>query len=344
MAKEEQPKTTSTAMTMAVDHGGMLRPSCLTEAIDLAKMVAHSGMVPKQYEGNVGGVLIAMQMGAEVGLAPLSAVQNIAVINGRPSIWGDAMLALCLAHPTCEDIVEEDHADIAKNGSATCIAKRRGRAPVKRTFSVEDAKKAGLWGKGGPWSQYPNRMLQMRARGFALRDAFPDALRGIISTEEARDITNVVEAKAEWADELSQGTHSFKRNAEPEKAKEPAREKTTPAPVPVPTPIPAPEPEPEPEHDTETGEVADTAAAKCVRVMAAKTTGDLAKLFDGEERKTVKAAIKKRLAELQAERSEREAQNTAPEQLPTPPDDVDQEREDADAPSSSGGEQEPFGW
>jgi hypothetical protein len=54
-------------------------------------------------------------------------------------------------------------------------------------FSVTDAKKAQLWGKGGPWSQYARRMLQMRARGFALRDAFPDVLRGLITAEEAQD-------------------------------------------------------------------------------------------------------------------------------------------------------------
>jgi hypothetical protein len=54
-------------------------------------------------------------------------------------------------------------------------------------FTVADAKKAGLWGKTGPWTQYPKRMLQMRARGFALRDAFPDVLKGLVTAEEAQD-------------------------------------------------------------------------------------------------------------------------------------------------------------
>jgi len=67
------------------------------------------------------------------------------------------------------------------------VAKRKGRKPVETRFSVEDAKRAGLWGKGGPWTAYPKRMLQMRARGFALRDAFPDVLKGMISVEEAQD-------------------------------------------------------------------------------------------------------------------------------------------------------------
>ena len=53
-------------------------------------------------------------------------------------------------------------------------------------FSVEDAKRAGLWGKN-TWASYPRRMLQHRARGFALRSAFADVLKGMISTEELQD-------------------------------------------------------------------------------------------------------------------------------------------------------------
>ncbi len=73
------------------------------------------------------------------------------------------------------------------NPVAVCVAKRKGRKPVIAKFSVEDAKRAGLWGKQGPWQAYPKRMMQMRARGFALRDAFPDALKGLITVEEAQD-------------------------------------------------------------------------------------------------------------------------------------------------------------
>jgi hypothetical protein len=67
------------------------------------------------------------------------------------------------------------------------VAKRKNRTEVISKYSVEDAKRAGLWNKQGPWTQYPKRMLQMRARGFALRDAFPDVLKGLITVEEAQD-------------------------------------------------------------------------------------------------------------------------------------------------------------
>tara|TARA_R110002020_G_scaffold37892_1_gene114463 strand:- start:30 stop:494 length:465 start_codon:yes stop_codon:yes gene_type:complete len=52
------------------------------------------------------------------------------------------------------------------------------------------AKKAKLWGKPGPWTQYPARMLQVRARAMALRDQFADVLSGIHIGEEVRDIPN----------------------------------------------------------------------------------------------------------------------------------------------------------
>jgi hypothetical protein len=87
----------------------------------------------------------------------------------------------------CEFISEAVEGD-GDQMVATCVAKRRGYpAPSAVKFSVADAKKAGLWGKSGPWTQYPKRMLQLRARGFALRDAFPDVLKGLVTAEEAQD-------------------------------------------------------------------------------------------------------------------------------------------------------------
>jgi hypothetical protein len=77
-------------------------------------------------------------------------------------------------------------------GVGKCVIKLRGQPDVVRTFSMDDAKRAGLSGKQGPWTQYPNRMLQLRARGFAVRDAFPDALKGLITAEEAQDIPKTV--------------------------------------------------------------------------------------------------------------------------------------------------------
>ncbi len=161
-------------------------PTSFEEAYRIAKVLAASDLVPKDYRDKPENCLVAMQWGADIGLPGLQALQNIAVINGRPSIWGDAAKALALNSPFCDDIEER----IEGEGDAmvaVCIAKRKGKVATEQRFSVSDAKKAGLWGKQGPWTSYPKRMLQMRARGFALRDAFPDALRGLVLAEEAQD-------------------------------------------------------------------------------------------------------------------------------------------------------------
>ena len=162
-------------------------PATLTEAIQFSDMLASSSMVPKAYQGKPQDILVCVQWGYEMGLAPMQALQNIAVINGKPSVYGDAMMALVQASAVCEDVEEFFEGEGTPNPVAVCIAKRKNRKPVIAKFSVEDAKRAGLWAKQGPWSAYPKRMMQMRARGFALRDAFPDVLKGLISVEEAQD-------------------------------------------------------------------------------------------------------------------------------------------------------------
>ncbi len=162
-------------------------PATFGEAKQFATELASSNLVPKAYAGKPLDILVAIQWGTELGLAPMQSLQNIAVINGKPSVYGDALMALVLANPACEGVEEFIEDDKTSNPVAVCIAHRRGRKPVTARFSVEDAKRAGLWGKQGPWTQYPKRMLQMRARGFALRDSFPDALKGLITVEEAQD-------------------------------------------------------------------------------------------------------------------------------------------------------------
>lgn len=183
LAEYRAPAPTALAPTQPL----ALRPSTLKEALQLADLLARSSFVPKDFRGKAGDVFAAIQMGMELGLAPMQSLQNIAVINGRPSLWGDTFFAVVRAHPQCSEINETIRGD-GDNRAAFCDVLRRGSKPVCRSFSVADAKRANLWGKPGPWTQYPDRMLQMRARSFACRDAFPDALRGLSLAEESADL------------------------------------------------------------------------------------------------------------------------------------------------------------
>lgn len=165
-----------------------LSPQTFEQALTFSDYLAESDMVPKDFKGKPGNCLIAMQWGSELGLKPLQALQNIAVINGRPALWGDAVIAIVRGSQLCEYVIEE----MDSQGSAVCRVKRRGEQEQVRTFSDMDAKTAGLLGKQGPWTTNPKRMKQMRARSFALRDVFPDVLKGIAIAEEAQDIADYV--------------------------------------------------------------------------------------------------------------------------------------------------------
>jgi hypothetical protein len=169
--------------------GGLL-PANFEQLYRMSQIMAASGMMPKGFE-RPESVFVAVQMGLEVGLSPMAAVQNIAVVNGRPSLWGDAVLAIVRASGLLENFSETiEGSDLQMK--AVCRAKRRGQAElIVREFSVEDAKKANLWGKAGTWAQYPKRMLQMRARSWALRDGFSDMLKGFRVAEEAADIVEL---------------------------------------------------------------------------------------------------------------------------------------------------------
>jgi hypothetical protein len=159
--------------------------SSLEDAYRFAKYVIASRMAPRGFE-TPEAVLVAIQFGAELGLSPMASLQNIALVNGRPTLYGDAVPGVCqkLIESYKDEVVG---ADDSYGYRVTVV--RKGRSdPVVRSFTRAMAKKAGLLGKQGPWSQYEDRMLLMRARTFAFRDAFPDALRGISTVEEMREV------------------------------------------------------------------------------------------------------------------------------------------------------------
>ncbi len=190
--------TTAEPRSLAVQEP-IKRGLQLTSYEEMARFamdVQKSGLAPRDLK-TPESIMVAIQHGMELGLSPMQALQSIAVINGRPSLWGDAALALVKAHPECDDVIESFEKDGEEGATAVCEILRRGKQPVKRKFNVAMAKKAGLWSKSGPWTQYPMRMLQMRARSWAMRDAFPDALKGVGMAEEVRDIQRAEPRKIE---------------------------------------------------------------------------------------------------------------------------------------------------
>lgn len=151
---------------------------------NLATQLASSELVPKQYRGKPKDLFLAWEQGFQLGFTLAQSMQDIAIINGKPAVYGDALLALVVSHPEFVDIKEEPIIKDNELFGYQCTVRRANRTPTIRSFTLEDAKKARLLGRPGPWTDYRDRMLQMRARGFACRDAFADRLKGIKSAEE----------------------------------------------------------------------------------------------------------------------------------------------------------------
>lgn len=203
-------------------------PQNLTEITMLASMIAEADWAPKSYRLPVpklptgqrdrttpadempyspAKIAVGIMHGMELNLKPIQALQAIAVINGMPSIYGDAALAVVRASGLLLDFEEVpimgDYTAAGEQRGETltfkdvvigyeCRAVRKGQeTPIVQRFTIVEARKAGLWGKEGPWTNYPQRMFQMRARSWCLRDAFPDVLKGLPIFEEAIDVGTV---------------------------------------------------------------------------------------------------------------------------------------------------------
>lgn len=182
---------------MALSDEGTLMPANSDELFRLAQGFIQSGLLPKQFD-SVSSVVTGMQYARELGLKPLTALRQIAVIHGTPSIWGDLPLSLCYASGKLEAIdefyVDKDGKRISFEGgnilaekrAAVCRIKRKGEDWHETSFSIDDANTAGLINRakpGTPWVCYPSRMLRYRARSQAIKDKFPDCLNGIAIAE-----------------------------------------------------------------------------------------------------------------------------------------------------------------
>lgn len=186
LAKVEQPKVP------IVIKGGKPIIESLDHAFRMAGVLVRAGWAGKH---TVESATAAIMHGATLGLTPFQSVQWIVIINGRPTLWGDGAVAVVWSSGECL-VCDVEMLGKGDERYAQATAARKGVAKATvRTFSVADAKKAGLWGKAGPWSNYPERMLLNRARAFAIRDLFADKLQGISIREEIDDYSEPVKVE-----------------------------------------------------------------------------------------------------------------------------------------------------
>lgn len=210
MESNEQTQTVSQPIVPRTNpeiKDGVLVIKTLDEACRHAAMIHKSGLAPNHFD-SPEKVLVAMQMAQELGLPPMTALKSMYVVNGTPSLYGDLPLAVVQKSGLLEKINEcwfdvndklihpDNKNSDAEVHRAECTVKRFGMDPVTRSFSLKEARTAGL--DKNVYLKYRKRMLQMRARSWALKDAFSDILNGISIKEyddydQAKDVTNQVQ-------------------------------------------------------------------------------------------------------------------------------------------------------
>ncbi len=187
---ENTPTTAVAARTgtdIVFDPQGKLQFRNYAAVLDFTGQLVAAGMAPKGKTKEQCAICIAF--GLPLGMDVLASIQNIAVINGMPCVWGDALVGLVMASGLLEDMKVEYLPSVKECGAVKVTVKRRGiREPFVGMFSRHMAEVAGLWGKQGPWTQYPLRMMLNRARAFAFRDGFADVLKGLKVAEEVLDV------------------------------------------------------------------------------------------------------------------------------------------------------------
>lgn len=147
-------------------------------------------------EATITRLCLTMERGAEIGIAPMQSLYSIVWYADRPCLYGDVVLALCKAHPEWEGTIEENNFETLDRSEwkSKTFVKRNGINHVG-SFSWKDAVNAGL-SRLPHYQEYGKRMLSIRSRVWALRDAFPDVLAGLSIAEEMKDFDLVTQLKA----------------------------------------------------------------------------------------------------------------------------------------------------
>lgn len=182
-ATQDMPLTKA---EIPLDDNGIVLCKTYDALFRYADSVFKSGLAPESFKSPTA-ILVAMQHGAEIGMKPLQALQNIAVIGKKPSLYGKALPALVMQHGLM-DLFEEWIEGEGDQMTAYCKTRRKGfETPRVDTFSVADAKRAGLWGKQ-TWALYPKDMLKYKARARNFNAQFADVLCGLPTFEDVREV------------------------------------------------------------------------------------------------------------------------------------------------------------
>lgn len=179
-----------TGTEIAIRDGGAIAERDIIDgwvvmASDVFKLAAHiceTDFVPDAYRGNAPAVAAAILTGRELGIGPMTSLRHVQVVKGSPSLSAEYKRARVLGAGHDLDITE------LNTTRCTVVGRRRGKPPLTITFTMDDAKRAGLLapsrsGKPGAWQTRPRRMLFARASTEVCDFLFTDITNGLPTTE-----------------------------------------------------------------------------------------------------------------------------------------------------------------
>lgn len=168
-------------------------PTSFAEAKEMAHTFSKASIITQALKGKEADVLVTIATGLELGLSPMASLRGLDVVEGQIYMRADLMVALCMRSRVCEYF----RPVVVTDTKVTYETKRAGEKPETMTWSIEDAKRAGLAGKS-VWQKYPRLMLSNRCKSELAKLVYPDVLFGIGETEELEEVHG--EAKATWRD------------------------------------------------------------------------------------------------------------------------------------------------
>ena len=164
----------------------------------VAGMLSKSGLVPKDYQGNIANCMIALEMATRIGASPIMVMQNLYIVHGRPA-WSSQFLIATLNASGRFSALKYEHSD--KDGGSTrayATDLKTGDVCYGAWVSMKMSEAEGWAGKNGSkWKTMPELMRNYRAAAFFTRQYAPEISMGIMTADEAHDIQTpeVIESK-----------------------------------------------------------------------------------------------------------------------------------------------------
>ena len=166
-------------------------------ALRMADCLSKSTIVPKDYQGNTGNCMIAIEMASRINTSPMMVMQNLYIVNGRPAWSSQWIIAMINSSRRYKTELQFDFGNAKEDGGLSCQAWAEdyaGHKVVGPKITMNMANDEGWTQKNGSkWKTMPQVMIQYRAASFFGKMNCPDMIMGIYTQEEVADMVDLKE-------------------------------------------------------------------------------------------------------------------------------------------------------